>query len=209
MQLIKDLNWRYATKKYDHTKKVSDQDLTAIKEVIRLTATSYGLQLFKVLHIKNPEVRATLLPHSWGQPQITEASDLFVFCHYDNVTHTDIDNYLELKAKLQEIPLENLESYGSFVKKGIDKLSQDEKEIWNHKQTYIALGKALVACAELGIDSTPIEGFAANKYEEILELKSKNLKASVVLAIGYRSDEDQTQHQAKVRKSLKEIVEEI
>ena len=209
MQLIENLKWRYATKKYDSSKKVSHIDLSKIKEAIQLSASSYGLQLFQVLDIESSKIREELKPSSWGQDQITDASHLFVFCNYADVKGEDIDQYMKLKAQTQGLDLNSLQAYGDFVKGKMNENSIEEKQIWTAKQTYIALTSALVACSELKIDSTPMEGFEPDDYEKILGLKEKGLKASVVLAIGYRSDEDASQHGKKIRKSIDSIFEII
>jgi nitroreductase len=207
MKLIENLKWRYATKKYDPSKKISAGDLSKIKEAIQLSASSYGLQLFQVLEIESPQIREKLKPASWGQDQITDASHLFVFCNYADVKDDDIDQYMRLKAKTQELDLDALQGYGDFVKSKINEKSLEQKQTWTAKQTYIALSSALAACSELRIDSTPMEGFEMDAYEEILDLKRKGLKASVILTMGYRSDEDQSQHGKKVRKSIDSIFE--
>lgn len=202
MSLIEDLKWRYATKKYDTSKKVSEQNMGQIKEAIQLTATSYGLQLFKVLDIKDKSLRDKLKPASWGQSQITDASHLLVFCGYADVKDEHIDEYMSLKADMQNLELEKLQGYSDFIKDKMKEFPVEFKQVWTAKQTYIALGNAMSACAELKIDSTPIEGFEADAYNKILGLSEKGLKADVLLAIGYRSDEDVTQHGAKVRKPI-------
>lgn len=209
MELIDHLNWRYATKKFDTSKKVSEDDLTKIKEAIRLSATSYGLQLFKVLDVKSEATREQLKPASWGQPQITDASNLFVFCSYADVKEEDIQEYMELKASTQGLALDALQGYGDFVKGQMTKMPIEQKQTWTAKQTYIALSNALTACAALKIDSTPIEGFEPGAYDEILGLKDQGLKATVVLAIGYRSEEDQTQHGKKVRKPMNSVFQVV
>jgi nitroreductase len=203
MQLIENLKWRYATKKYDNTKKVRNEDLTKIMEAIQLSASSYGLQLFKVLNIESPEIREELKAASWGQPQITDASHLFVFCNYADVKENDIDSYLHLKANVQKIDVEAIQGYGDFIKTKMTEMSIEEKQVWTAKQTYIALSSALSACAELKIDSTPIEGFSPKEYDRILKLNEKGLNASVVLSVGYRSEEDAAQNdKKKIRKSI-------
>ena len=207
MQLIEDLKWRYATKKYDATKKVSLENIAQIKEAIALAASSYGLQLYKILDVKDPVIRESLKPHSWGQTQITDASHLFVFCSNTAASSQDIDDYIALKAKVQGINIDDLKGYGDFMKTKIGEKGPEEVLAWTAKQTYIALGNALAAAAALKIDSTPIEGFEAEKYNEILDLAEKGLTASVVLAIGYRHEEDATQSQPKVRKSIDTLFE--
>lgn len=209
MQLIKNLKWRYATKKYDTSKKVKSEDLEIIKEAIQLSATSYGLQLFKVLIIEDPAVRERLRPVSWGQPQITDASHLLVFCGYNDVTDEDVDAYINLKAQIQDVEVASLKGSSDFMKMKMKEKSSEEKQYWTAKQTYIALSNALNACAELQLDSTPMEGFEPESYNEILGLKEKNLNADVVLAIGYRSEEDDLQSAKKIRKPLEDIFEKV
>lgn len=206
---IENQNWRYATKKFDATKKISTNDLETLKEAIRLSTSSYGLQLYKVFIIENPEVRAQLQPASWGQSQIVDASHLFVFANYLDVQEKHIDQYLMNIAQTRAISLEDVKGYGDFMKNNLIGLPQDKKAIWTSKQTYLALGNLLNAAAELKIDVTPMEGFEPEKYNNILGLNTLGLNASLVAAVGYRHEEDTTQHLAKVRKSKEELFETI
>ena len=209
MSLIENLQWRYATKKFDASKKISEADLNTIKQAISLTATSYGLESYKVLVIENPEIREKLVPASWGQTQVADASHLLVFCNFNEVTPEQIDAYLKLKSETQGIPAENLTGYGDFMKKTIGGMPQDVVKNWTAKQTYIAVGNAMAACAELKIDSCPMEGYDAVQYHEILGLDALGLSSSVVLPIGYRSEEDQTQNGKKIRKPISEMFEVV
>ena len=202
---IKDANWRYATKKFDTTKKVSKEDLETLKEAIRLSASSYGLQPYKVLIIENREIRAQLQPAAWGQSQIVDASQLIVFANITNFGDTDIDASLSLTTETRGLPADALNGYGDFMKSKIGALSEDVRNTWTSKQTYLALGNLLNAAAELRIDVTPIEGFEPEKVNEILGLKQLGLNASVLATIGYRHEEDATQHYTKVRKSNEEL----
>lgn len=206
---IENQNWRYATKKFDATIKISTNDLETLKEAIRLSTSSYGLQLYKVFIIENPEVRAQLQPASWGQSQIVDASHLFVFANYVDVQEKHIDQYLMNIAQTRAISLEDVKGYGDFMKNSLIGLPQDKKAIWTSKQTYLALGNLLNAAAELKIDVTPMEGFEPEKYNNILGLNTLGLNASLVAAVGYRHKEDTTQHLAKVRKSKEELFETI
>ena len=205
---IENQNWRYATKKFDATKKISVTDLEFLKEAIRLSASSYGLQLYKIFIIENPAIRATLQPASWGQSQIVDASHLFVFAHTLDVQEAHID-YLANIAQTRNISLEAVKGYGDFMKSNLVGLPLEKKAIWTSKQTYLALGNLLNAAAELKIDVTPIEGFLPDQYNEILGLTAKGYAASVVAALGYRHEDDATQHLAKVRKSTAELFEII
>lgn len=204
-QFIENAKWRYATKKFDITKKVSAEDLATLKEAIQLSASSYGLQLYKVIIVENPELRAQLQPASWGQTQIVDASHLFVFANQTSVNEADIDNYINNVAATRNLPVDALAGYADFMKGSIGNMPEEVKSIWTSKQTYIALGNLLNAAAELKIDVTPMEGFVPAQYNEILGLDKLGLNASLVAAVGYRHEEDATQHAAKVRKSNEDL----
>jgi nitroreductase len=198
-------NWRYATKKFDTTKKVSEEDLNTLKEAIRLSSSSYGLQPYKVIIVENPELRAQLQQAAWGQSQIVDASHLFIFANETNIGDEAIDNFLNTISVTRETPMEALTGYGDFMKSKISTLEPDLKNVWASKQTYLALGNLLNAAAELKIDVTPMEGFVPAKVNEILGLDKLGLNASLLATIGYRHDEDATQYYKKVRKSNEEL----
>jgi nitroreductase len=202
---IDNQNWRYATKKFDASKKITAAEFEILKEAIRLSPSSYGLQPYKVLIIENPETRAKLQPASWGQSQIVDASHIIVFANYTKLDNDDIDAYIENVTSTREIPLEAVSGYADFMKGAIAPKSDEEKSLWNQKQTYIALANLMNAAAELKIDVTPMEGFVPQQYNEILGLDKQHLNAAVVAAVGYRHEEDATQHYKKVRKSKEDL----
>ncbi|GAA4767815.1 MULTISPECIES: NAD(P)H-dependent oxidoreductase [Flavobacterium] len=204
-KFIESQNWRYATKKFDANKKISDSDLEILKEAIRLSSSSYGLQPYKVLIVENPELRAQLQPAAWGQSQIVDASHLFIFANMVNVGEKEIDTYLNNIAETRGIPVENIAGYGDFMKSKIASLPEDVKNTWTAKQTYLALGNLLNAAAELQIDATPMEGFEPEKVNEILGLNALGLNATLIATVGYRHEEDANQHVKKVRKSKEEL----
>src|SRR6187431_2578778 len=198
---LNNQNWRYATKKFDATKKVSTEDLHTLKEAIRLSSSSYGLQPYKVIIVENPKLRAQLQPASWGQSQIIDASHLFIFANDTNIGDQAIDEFLNTMSVTRETPIEALSGYGNFMKSKISTLEPAIKNDWTSKQTYLALGNLLNAAAELKIDVTPMEGFDPVRVNEILGLDEMGLNATLIATIGYRHEEDATQHLAKVRKS--------
>lgn len=202
---IKNAQWRYATKKFDSSKKVSKEDLETLKEAIRLSASSYGLQPYKVFIIENPELRAKLQPAAWNQSQIVDASQLLVFANIVNFSNEHIDTYMENLTKTRGIELAAVQGYADFMKTKITPLATEDKNAWTSKQTYLALGNLLNAAAELKIDATPMEGFEPEKVNEILGLNVLGLNASLLATIGYRHEEDTTQHFAKVRKPNEEL----
>lgn len=206
---LEDLNWRYAAKKFDSTKKVSQQDLDTILSAAQLSASSYGLQPYKILVIQDKETREKLKLASWNQSQITDASHLLVIANKVDFDGSLVDDYIQRVATTRNIPLESLDKYGAFVKSGITSMPAEQKAIWTAKQTYIVLANILSAAANLRIDNCPMEGFEAQKYNEILDLDNQGLNASVIVTIGYRAQDDQTQHQPKVRTSKKDLIEYI
>jgi len=202
---LESQNWRYATKKYDATKKISDSDLNTLKEAVRLSASSYGLQPYKVVIVENPELREQLKGAAWGQTQITDASHLFIFASDVTLDETSVDKYIANISETRGVPVDALEGFSGMMKNVVGNLSSDAKNTWTAKQTYIALGNLLGAAAELKIDATPMEGFNATQFNEILGFDKLGLSASVIATVGYRHDEDETQHYKKVRKSQEEL----
>ncbi len=207
--VIEHRTWRYATKKFDATKKVSDEDLETLLEATRLSASSYGLQPYHVFVVKDQQVKEQLKPASWGQSQITDASHIIVFANATDFGEELVDDFLENVSETRKIPVENLKGYSDFMKSKLLELPLETKSDWTTRQTYIAFSNMMQAAAELKIDTCPMEGFEADKYNEILGLDKKNLNAAVVLAVGYRSQEDNTQHLPKVRKSKEELFTHI
>lgn len=202
---LENQNWRYATKKFDVTKKISAEDLHTLKEAVRFSSSSYGLQPYKVIIVENPELRAKLQPESWGQSQIVEASHLFVFANDLNLGDEAVNQYIQNIAETRGIPTESLAGFSTMMKQNVAGLPQEHKNVWTSKQTYLALGNLLNAAAELKIDVTPMEGFNPIAYNEILGLNQLGLNASLVATVGYRHEEDATQHLKKVRKSQQDL----
>ena len=167
------------------------------------------MQPYKVIIVENEEIRKQLQPASWGQSQITDASHLFVFASITNVDSSYINNFVENMAKTRNIPVESIKAYADFMIGNITTLSPEKQFIWSQKQAYLALGNLLNVAAELKIDVTPMEGFIPEQYNEILGLTEKGLSATLVATIGYRDDEDATQHYVKVRKPISELFESI
>lgn len=203
--MIDHLNWRYATKQFDTTKKIAATELNLLKEAVRLTPTSYGIQPFKVIIVENPELREKLREKSYGQGQITDASHLFVFVAQNTTTNADIDALINLTAETRGMNAADLAGYGDYMKGAISYITDEQKAIWNAKQAYIGLGILLTQAASLKIDATPMEGFDPKAYDELLGLDGYH--SVVVAALGYRHAEDGLQHAAKVRKSVENMFE--
>lgn len=209
MELINGLEWRYATKKFDPAKTIKESDIELIKDAVQLSASSYGLQLYKVLFITNSEIREKLKAAAFGQPQLTDASHVVVFCHYTNLNAKHVDEYLDNISMVRGVDVAHLQDFGNMMKGTINGLSVDAQNGWAAKQTYLALGTLLAATSELKIDSCPMEGFDAAEFNRILKLDEQNLNAAVIATIGYRSDDDEFQHLKKVRRPKNQLFEDI
>lgn len=209
MKYIEDLQWRYATKKFDADRKVSSEDIDHIKKAIQLAASSYGLQFYKVLIITDEDIRKQLLPHSWNQGQIVDASHIFVFCRYTEVSRAEVQDFISMKERKLQVEPASMSGYTEFISTKLSEVDADTLDHWTAKQTYIALSNLLSACASLRIDSCPIEGFDSDQYDGILKLREQGLASTVVAAVGYRSPEDNNQHIPKVRRNMEDLFIEI
>ena len=206
MSITKQLQWRYATKKFDSNKKITDQKLQVLKEAFNLTATSFGLQTLKLVIVDNPEARAALLPHSYNQKQVVEASHLFVICIQDDISTEDVVNYYKNVKALRNTPDEVLEPFKKSLISMMDNKTVQERQQWSKNQAYIALGNLMTVCAVEAIDACPMEGFSPSDYDTLLNLKDKNLKSVLLLPVGYRSQDDMFANLKKVRTPLETAV---
>ncbi|MGO4771259.1 nitroreductase family protein [Flavobacterium sp. W22_SRS_FK3] len=195
MKLLETLNWRYAVKKYN-TEIVSNDKVEKITEAINLAATSTGIQPFRIIVVNDKELQKKLGEGSFNS-QIAQASHLLVFAAFDNVTKERIGSYIKNTATVREIPEEALEEFKNLLESYLLNRTGEENFIWASKQAYIGLGTALIAAAELGVDTTPMEGFDNAKFDELLNLKQKGLKSVVILSLGYRDSENDVFSQLK------------
>ena len=209
MNIIDSLKWRYAVKKFDTNKNLSEIQIETLKEAFNLTATSYGLQPLKLVIIKNKKIQEKLVPFSWNQQQILQASHLLVICIKDNYTTKEVENYFNLVQKIRNTPDEVINPFKKFLTAEIAKKTQEELYVSNKNQAYIALGNLLTVCALQEIDSCPMEGFTPDKYDEILDLTKDNLKSVLVLPVGFRASDDYMKDLTKVRKNISDSIIEI
>ncbi|MGC9603585.1 MAG: NAD(P)H-dependent oxidoreductase [Minisyncoccia bacterium] len=200
MGFIENLNWRYATKKFDG-RKLPPDIVEKILAAIQMAPSSFGLQPFHVTVIEDKKLRESLKPHAWGQEKIVSCSHLLVFSA-DSKTTKRTEDYLKLAAEAGRTDITEDPEYDYLkeVKKYIEGIGPE----WPAKQAYIALGFAMAACADLKIDSCPIEGFKPAAFKEILKLPS-NLDPKALLAIGYRSSDDTHVKLTKLRFSKKDL----
>lgn len=187
MSFLDHLQWRHATKMFDNTTSVSASDLNKLKEAIQMTPTSFGLEPFHVKVITDQAVKDEIQKISWDQPQVGTCSHLLVFC-YRKDYQARIDEYMELASGGDDSIKEKMSGYKDLMEGFLGAFSEDEIIVWAKKQTYIALGFAMAACAELEIDSCPMEGCDFAKLDEILDM-SDHMGSLVMLPIGIRADE--------------------
>jgi nitroreductase len=206
MNIIESLKWRYATKKFEASKILSEDKLNTVKEAFNLTATSFGLQTISLLIVSDQEKRQQLLEHSYHQKQVLEASHLLIICIQDDILDAHVDDLFDSVAHLRNTSKDVLEPYRNDLKTMMQKMSKSERQAWSTKQAYIALGNLMTVCAVERIDACPMEGFVPDKYDEVLGLKSQNLKSVLLLPIGYRAEDDKFATFKKVRKTIDDAV---
>lgn len=202
------LNWRYATKQFDPTKQIPIETWQVLEQSLVLSPSSFGLQPWKFLVIRNPEIRQQLVEHSWGQKQVMDASHLVVFAIKQNLDVAYVDRYVARMAEVQQVTTEALQGFGNVVKGFIGNPSLD-LNAWATRQVYIALGEYMTTAAILGVDTCPIEGFIPAKYDEILGLTSTGYASVVVCPAGYRAADDKYAAKPKVRFATQDVLEYI
>lgn len=207
MNLIDNLKWRYATKRMNGTV-VPQNKIDTILEAIRLAPTSYGMQAFKVFVIKDQKLKEKIYQESCPQTQVKTCSHLLVFAAYKRITSEITDKYIDFMASERNLPIDTFAPYKERFADLVS-LPEEVQTIWTAKQTYIALGIAMVAAAEEKVDSTPIEGFNPSVLDQILELDKQNLTSITLLTLGYKSDDDSYAQLKKVRKEAKDIFIEL
>ena len=201
MELIKSLEWRYATKKMNGDR-IPEDKLERILEATRLAPSSYGLTPYNVVVVEDQELKERLVGACYGQSQLKDSSAVLVFAVWDEITEWAVENYINDIATKRNIPVDVLNDFKGMMIGTISNMDEEQKTIWAQKQAYIGLGFSLVASAVEDVDSTPMEGFLPNKVDEVLGLRELGLKSAVVLTLGYRDTEgDSLSTMKKVRRN--------
>lgn len=208
-QLLSSLRWRYATKKFDATRKIPEETWEAIEEALVLTPSSFGLQPWKFLVINDAGVRANLLGESWRQAQVTDASHLLVLTAKTSLEGEDIDTWIEQMASSQGAPVEVLAPLKGMIEGFAQAMSHEERKEWNIRQLYIALGQLLASAAVLGIDACPMEGISRAGYDKVLGLEGSGYTTVVACALGYRAEDDRFSGMPKARFDRSKVIERI
>lgn len=206
MDIIEALKWRYAVKKFDATKKLTNEKMNKVKKALQLTPTSMGLQLMKFVMVESDEVKKKITPIAYNQPQIEDASHLIIMCRKTDVQPEDIDTFIKAAASTNELEVshQSMQDYDKSLRVSLS-IPEEQQKIWMDNQVYIALGNLMTVCAIEGIDSCPMEGFNRQKLNEELGFTEQNLDAVVIFALGYRSQQDYRLQFKKVRRPLDDL----
>lgn len=203
--IISALHKRYATKHFDPEFKLTTEQEQSIKDIIRLSPSSMGIQPYEVILVKDQTMKETLSPAGFNQAQIRSSSMIVVFAVGDPIEKGWFDKQANLLIEQRHVPKAKAHAYMDGFKKNFELMSSEQRLIWATHQAYLALGNVLTALAIEGLDACPMEGFDKDAFDELLNLKSRNLTSVVMLTIGQRSAEDSTQFQSKVRKSDEDL----
>lgn len=208
-KIIEQLNWRYATKKFDADKILSPDKIEVLKQAFNLTATSYGLQTIKLVIIKNKALREKLVAPAFNQKQVLNASHLLVICIQKDIQTEDVNRYYNSIKNIRNTPEHILKPYKDSLIKNMSTMGVDDRQQWSKNQAYIALGNLMTVCAIEQIDACPMEGFTPDKFDEILNLEAFGLKSVLLLPVGYRAEDDVFSGFKKVRKAIEDTIIEL
>ncbi|WP_456462073.1 NAD(P)H-dependent oxidoreductase [Lutibacter sp.] len=209
MNVLDSLEWRYATKKFDPSKKLTEQQIEMLKKAFNLTPTSFGLQPIKLIVINNKEIQEKFVEHSYFQHQVADASHLLILCIEDDTTTADINAYFDMEKRVRNVDEEVISDFRKQLIDMYKNKTVEERQQSAKNQTYIALGNLMTVCAIEKIDACPMEGFVPEKIDELLNLKQLNLKSVLLLPVGFRAKDDIMSGMKKVRKPLSESIIEL
>ena len=207
--ILGQLRWRYATKKFDPTKKIAPELWAQLERAPVLSPSSYGLQPWKFVVVTDPAMRKQLHAVSYNQAQILDASHLVVFAAKNPPTAADVARHVARTAQVRGLAPEALDGLKKAILGSLSRMTPADAHNWAARQTYIALGMFLSACAMAGVDACPMEGFQPEKYDEILGLKAKGLGAVVLATAGYRLPDDPAAKHAKSRFEVNDVIERV
>jgi nitroreductase/dihydropteridine reductase len=205
MNLVESLKWRYACKEFDATKKISSSDFELVLEGLVLTASSYGTQPWEFIVVENPNLREELIGASYNQAQVRDASHLIVLCRPSVIDEAFMDAYIQNICDVRDQKPEELEGFKKMLM-FVANRDDEAKANWAKNQIYIALGNLMSICADMKIDSCPMEGFVPSKVDKILGLEAMGLNSVLLCPIGYRAEVDKYSSLKKVRHPLKNVV---
>lgn len=208
-QLEAALRNRYATKQFDPLRKIAPDAWHALRQALVLAPSSFGLQPWRFLDVRNPEIRTNLREVSWNQPQLTDADRLVVLATRTDLNASDLDRWIARLATAQGKSTQDLAPYRGMIEGFSTNMDAQAKQAWNTRQCYIALGQLMASAAMMGIDTCPLEGIDAAAYDRILGLDGSGYATAVACAIGYRSSSDAYASMPKARFAETEVIVEV
>jgi nitroreductase len=209
-KLIEALNWRYAVKKFDATKKIDEHTWKTIEDSLVLTASSYGLQPWKFIIVTDKSVMQKLTPSSWGQKQVEDCSHLVVITVKEKIDVDHVNHYINSIIEQRGVNPAELEGLKKMMIGDIVNGPRSEVAFeWAARQAYIALGNLLTVSAVLGVDTCPMEGIITAKYDEILGLSGSGFRTVVACPVGYRASDDKYAQVKKIRFPNNEMIKKI
>ncbi len=207
--LLDALKWRYATKKFDPTRRIPADVWETLEHSLALTPSSFGLQPWQFLVVETPELREKLRAASWGQGQVTDASHLVVFTARTDLGEEDVSKWMDRLSEVQSTPSEALAPLRSVINGFIQPMSPEARRAWNTRQVYIALGQFMAAAALLGIDTCPLEGINPAGYDKVLGLEGSGFATAVGCAVGYRAADDRHASLPKARFAHEAVIRHL
>ena len=206
---IENLEWRYAVKRFDENKVLSEEKINILKKAFNLTATSYGLQPIKLVVLNDRKLQQQLVQHSFNQPQVGQASHVLILCIETNVDNRYIISYFERVKQVRGTSDEVLDPFKDALVDDFSKKEAAEIREWAKNQAYLAMGNLLTICAMERIDACPMEGFLPSEYDQLLDLEAKGLTSVLVLPVGYRAEDDMFSGFKKVRREMNDSIIDI
>ena len=207
--ILSALNWRYATKKFDASKKLTDEQWSALQNSLHLAASSFGLQPWKFIVITDQDKKQALVPDAWGQSQVADCSHLVVIAAKKTMTEADADKLMRATAQARGAEASSLDGYKGMIVGTLSARTPEFIAAWNARQCYVALGFLLEAAALMQVDACPMEGFVPEKFDEQLGLTDSDYTSVVMCALGVRADDDKYADGTKVRYDVSDVFEFI
>ena len=207
--ILGDLNWRYAVKKFDSERLLSVEKIELLKMAFNLTATSYGLQPIRLVVLQNKNLQKALVAHSFDQLQVAQASHVLVICIENKIDSHYISDYFERVKKIRGTSDKILAPFKKNLTDDFSKKDRRQLQEWSKNQAYLAMGNLLTICALEKIDACPMEGFDPLAYDELLGLQEKKISSVLVLPVGHRAKDDMFSSFKKVRKPIEKSVIDI
>ncbi|HVW21702.1 MAG TPA: NAD(P)H-dependent oxidoreductase [Opitutaceae bacterium] len=205
--LLGALRWRYATQKFDPERRIPEETWSALEEALVLTPSTFGLQPWKFVVVRDPELRQRLSAASWGQKQPLECSHFVVFALRKGLDAAAVDRFIGRSAEVRGIAPDQLQRLRNVIVGATDRArAGGYLDSWMSCQVYIALGQFMAAAALLGVDTCPMEGLKPEAYDEILGLAAGGYGTLCACAAGYRAADDKYAAIPKVRFPVAEVV---